>query len=347
MHHRAAAQQADGAVRPHLGVVARHRVPDAVDGPEGGRRLGLVLVVAHRDPPAQGQHTARSRARLDVPAVGVEDPDLGAEGEPGGAGRGVARRDRGAHPEGLRRGEGVDQQHPRVVAEEALLGLLAPHDPRRDDPDQAGQVPPAGVGVEGGQDGLGEDVAHDDQAVDLLALHGVQELDRIELPGGEGDHPAALAQALEGGEPAGAVHERAGRQQGHAAAAPFQLGADVVGTAVLGVAPEARAVQPGEEVVLAPHDALGHPGGPAGVEQVEVVGAPAPGCADPPRSVERRRRPADGGLLVGHGPGRAGCGAVVDPQPRPDPGEPGPDPLDPVREVPWNTTATVSALSHR
>ena len=53
------------------------------------------------------------------------------------------------------------------MAEEALFGLLAPHHTRRDDADQAGEIPVPGVDVEGGQDWLGEDVTHDDQAVDL------------------------------------------------------------------------------------------------------------------------------------------------------------------------------------
>ena len=107
---------------------------------------------------------------------------------------------------------------------------------------------------------------------------------------------------------AGPVHERAGRHQRHAARARLEGGAHPIQTAVDVVVAHTAVDEPGEEVVLAPHDALGHPGRAAGVEHVEVVAAASP----------RRAHPADGGLggvLVGGGPVGAGPAAVVDPEP--------------------------------
>ena len=54
-----------------------------------------------------------------------------------------------------------------------------------------------------------------------------------------------------------------------------------------------------EEVVLAPHHALGHAGGAAGVEHVEVVAASAPRCDVRPSSP-----PPSAAVLVGRGPRR-------------------------------------------
>ena len=65
----------------------------------------------------------------------------------------------------------------------------------------------------------------------------------------------------------------------------------VVEAAVFGRAAAPVPVEPGEEVVLAPHHPLGHPGGAAGVEHVEVVG---------PASL-RRHHPLVPGRAVGTG----------------------------------------------
>jgi hypothetical protein len=82
-----------------------------------------------------------------------------------------------------------------------------------------------------------------------------------------------------------------------------------------------------EQIVLAPHDSLGHAGGAARVEHVEVVAAATP----------RSRHPRNGGLgrvLVGRGPVRAGACAVVDPEPSFDAGHPIEDALNAVGERP-------------
>ena len=95
------------------------------------------------------------------------------------------------------------------------------------------------------------------------------------------DDPPALGQAEVGGEPAGAVHERAGRQQGGGAVVGHRA---IARTASIppstGYWRDAAVDEAGEEVVLAPHDALGHAGGAAGVDHEEVVAAAAPRGGD-------------------------------------------------------------------
>ena len=67
-----------------------------------------------------------------------------------------------------------------MVAEEPLLGLLAPHDARGNDADETGEVPPVRLGVEGGEDGLGEGVTYDSGVVgpviDAVGLIGVGDI---------------------------------------------------------------------------------------------------------------------------------------------------------------------------
>ena len=62
---------------------------------------------------------------------------------------------------------------------------------------EAGDVPPAGVGVERAQHRLGEGVADDGDAVDALALDGVEQLVDVEATVGERDDRAAEAQDAE------------------------------------------------------------------------------------------------------------------------------------------------------
>ena len=191
-----------------------HRVADAVDGAEGGRRLGLVLVVAERDPTAQGQHPAPTGTGHDVLAVGVEHPDLGTEGESGRLGRaGCPMRPRSPcrWPPTTRRRRSAAS---RVVARRPCLVSSLHITPDEMMPTRLVRSQRPGWASRVARMGLAKASPDDDQAVDLLPFHGVEQLDRVELAGGEGDHPAPLAQALEGGEPTGAVHERAGRQAG-------------------------------------------------------------------------------------------------------------------------------------
>ena len=82
-----------------------------------------------------------------------------------------------------------------------------------------------------------------------------------------------------------------------------------------------------EEVVLAPHDALRHARGAARVEQQQVVAVAAPRAAARPRRCRPRRRPRRAWPTSGHAPG-----AVVDPEPQLDPGQPVADALDALGE---------------
>ena len=95
--------------------------------------------------------------------------------------------------------------------------------------------------------------------------------------------PPSLRHSMAVKAPVPCISGQAGEQR-HAGAVPLELGPDVVDAALERVPPEPAAVQPGEQVVLAPHDALGHPGGAPGVEHVQVVGAASPRGPHPPVS---------------------------------------------------------------
>src|SRR5947207_1562415 len=103
-------------------MVARYRISRPVDRPKGARRLLRILVVAHRVTAPHGQEADLPRAGRDVVPVVADDPGVASEDEarrlraPPGAGY------RPSHPERLRRGERVDEEHARVVAQQALLG---------------------------------------------------------------------------------------------------------------------------------------------------------------------------------------------------------------------------------
>ena len=121
------------------------------------------------------------------------------------------------------------------------------------------------------------------------------------------------------------MHEGTRRHQRHPAGAGFQRGPHGLEPAVDVVVAHAAVDEPGKEVVLAPHHALGHARRAAGVEHVEVVSAAAP----------RRAHPPDGGLggvLVGGGPVGTRARPVVDPEPALHAGHAVEDALDPVGE---------------
>ncbi len=138
---------------------------------------------------------------------------------------------------------------------------------------------------------------------------------------GQGDHAAPGHHRHEGGEPAGAVHERAG---GHVhGPGPGERLAHEVEVHLLAVLGGDGVGVRQEQVVLAPHDALGHAGRAARVEHEEVVAVPAPvghGAVGG----------QGGGVLVGRGPVGTGPGPVVHPQPRAH-RAPGPEPRRPSR----------------
>ena len=181
--------------------------------------------------------------------------------------------------------------------------------------------------VEGGQQWASEGIADEDDRVDLLARNGVEQLRRVVATRLEQADPPALGQDRDGGEVAGPVHERAGRQDGDAARAGLERAAHGLHAALDRIVAHRAVDQPCEEIVLAPHHAFGHAGGAAGIEHDEVVAAAAPWCA----------HPLDGGLggvLVRRGPIGARTRAVVDPEPAAHVGHAIEDPLDAIGEGP-------------
>ena len=94
-----------------------------------------------------------------------------------------------------------------------------------------------------------------------------------------------------------------------------------------------------EQVVLAPHHALGHAGRAAGVQEEQVVAVAAP------LAPHRFRRSRFGGGLVGRGPLRARAAAVVDPSHSLIRGRRPRMPSMRSANAPWNTTATTSPLT--
>ncbi|MBV6508979.1 MAG: hypothetical protein JJLCMIEE_02046 [Acidimicrobiales bacterium] len=323
--HRPATEQGDAAVGLDGGVIAGYRVAIAVHLDEGRRGLLGVLVVPDGLVALDGYSADLARSRLDEAAVLGDHRGVAAELELGGARRAPGRRDRLAHPERLRRREGVYQQHAGLVREQPLLHRLAPHHTRGGDQHQARQVPLAGVVVEGPQHGLGEGIPHNRYGSDALALDGVEHLGHVEVAVDQCDDSPRGRQEHVGREPAGTVHERTGRD---AAGAGGGDGIDcvVVGRAFGEDNRQAGAHGCPDEVVLAPHHPLWHSRGTAGVEHEDVVAVATPRRPDPLLSRGRR-------FLVGPGPVRARAAVVVDPQPRADVGELVADALDGVGEA--------------
>ena len=123
------------------------------------------------------------------------------------------------------------------------------------------------------------------------------------------------------------MHQWACREQGLPWSVRRHVRHDSTDAELRVVPPQAGRVQPCEQIVLAPHDALGHPGGAAGVEHDQVVGTPSPGRCDLRRCGCRH-------LVEWHRPGRAWSRPVIDPQPPSDLGRPIPHPVDAVGECP-------------
>ena len=179
---------------------------------------------------------------------------------------------------------------------------------------QRRDVPPIGFGVERAQDRLGERIPDDRHAVDAVLLHRVEQLDGIEVAPGHRDDGPAEREVPHRVERPRAVHQRCSGQ----VARPWLRHARVVRVPARRVGerlPRCR-VEASDQIVLSPHHALRHAGGPAGEQDVEVVRRPAPGCGDPLRS-------GRGGRLVRHRPVRARTAAVVDPDPQPHLGRAG------------------------
>ena len=216
------------------------------------------------------------------------------------------------------------------MAQERLLGLLAPHDTGGDHRHQAGEVPSPGMGIEGHENRRCERVAHDGDDVHPLSSDRVEQLDDVELTTLQGRDAASEDEGGEGGEQSGPVHEGAGGEKHRRHAQRCDRLADRRQPAVDGVAHDVGRVEQGEKVVLAPHHALRGARRATGVEQAQVVAAatarqlgPRIGCRP-----GRARR----GLVV-DGEVRARAGAVVDVDPRLHLREVGSQPRDAIGEA--------------
>ena len=299
---RPAPQELDGAVGLHRGHVAGEAVALAVDLHERGRRLLGVVEVAQRQPAGVGHPAHVARAGGDLAVVGVEHLGARGRGEAGQPGDLVARLEAlGALHAALGRPEAVEDG----PAGEQLgqPGLEA----RRDraatvgEGEQAGHVPPVGVGLPRVDQRTAHGVAHDGERVDAFGGHGVPDRLAVESTGHQ--HTGAAGEEPGPGGPLGrGVHHRRQRQvdEGRHHAVD-QFGRRGHGShQAHGVA----AADAGEEgIFLTPHHALGSAGGATGVHQVVVV----TGAALGDHRFGRRRGQ---GLLVGHGAGQVGLVAV-------------------------------------
>ena len=245
-------------------------------------------------------------------AVVLEHFDVRAQRERRRCRRIARAGDGHAHPESLRRAEGVHQEHAGVVCQQALLDRLAPHRSGRDHHGERAQVPVTGLRIERGQQRSGEGIADDDEAVHVLAFHRIEQLDRVVPAALEQCDLPSLGKCGVGGEPPGPVHQRARRHQGERARCFEERLAHPVDPAVDRVLADAPGDEAGEEVILAPHDALGHARRPARVDHDEVVATASPRGGDACRGCTSRR----GGFGIGRGPVGAGPGGIVDPEPR-------------------------------
>ena len=114
----------------------------------------------------------------------------------------------------------------------------------------------------------GERVADDEQEVQLLALDEAPDVIRLEpLRDGLDEHGSAAEPRPKAHPVTGAVHERGSQERPQTRVGLGQEAVD-----------RGRRLRPTEaldhRVAVAPHDALRHPGRAAGVEDVQVVGAP-------------------------------------------------------------------------
>ena len=175
--HRAAAQQGDAPVVLDGGEVAGHRVAPAVGGHhEGGRRLGLVLVVADGDVAAPGHPAdhARSPARpgcRSSSSTTVSSPGDTVGPPPFMAVSSLATVRMPVKP-ALGGADGVGQHQVREPLEEAVLDRRREHRGARADADEAGQVELLAARlhlVERLDEGPAHGVAHDQDGVDPVA----------------------------------------------------------------------------------------------------------------------------------------------------------------------------------
>ena len=213
----------------------------------------------------------------------------------------AGRRHRLAEADRLGGGERVDQQHARGCGRAGRASTGSLHiTPDDEISEQAGEVPAAGVGVEGPQRSAWRRRRPRWRALHALRRSIVSSSSSTSRwRSSRRDHRAAWVRSDVGGEPAGAVHQRAGRQTG--TPGPARAATTASGrrhprrTSRSG---RAHGAGGADEVVLAPHHALGHAGGAAGVEHEDVVAGAAPGglraLGGGARPRPRRARPSRG-----------------------------------------------------
>ncbi len=194
------------------------------------------------------------------------------------------------------------------MAHEPLFRFGAPHDARGDDDPQRREIPSLRLGIERRQHRFREGITDDEGALDPLALECVEELIDREAGRREGDDGAPEREGVDRVEQPGAVHEWTGRQ----ADRPWPGRARSERCRIEFVAHRLLVGGIGdlEQVVLSPHDSLGHAGRTAGVEQQQIVATASR------RWVHPVARICGGNRLVGLRPLRTGRAvAVVDPEP--------------------------------
>ena len=158
------------------------------------------------------------------------------------------------------------------MGQQPLLVLLAPHHSGRGDHDHAADVVRITVLVEILGHRHCKGIANDGDGVDLLGVHRAPQLGRIELLGiVEHHHDPAAKPGDHRLKPARAVHER-WTDEGAVAHAGL-LHERAVGLLGIGCRADAATSETSENVGLAPHHALGHAGGAAGVDEQQIVGA--------------------------------------------------------------------------
>ena len=154
--------------------------------------------------------------------------------------------------------------------EVALLHRHREQGGRGGDGEQGRQVPAVGLGLEGLDHRAAHGVAGDEHRVGALPLDGVPHVVGVE-PGHQ-DDGVALRELAQQAPLGGAVHQRR-RHQEHDPAAGRALPGQFVGRLDPVAGGGVDALPEGhEDVLLPPHHALGHAGGAARVEDVEVVG---------------------------------------------------------------------------
>ena len=171
----------------------------------------------------------------------------------------------------LRRADGVDDDEVREVLEELVLDRCREERGRRRHRQQRRQVVVRARLVERLDQRLAHGVAGDHHRVGLLRLDQAPHVVGVEL---RHQHRPVAHEALAHDAPLrGPVHQGGDGEEGQLAA-PSLLD-HLLGLLHPGVGGRVDAATEGvEDVLVAPHHALGHPGGPAGVEDVVVVARP-------------------------------------------------------------------------